>query len=72
MTQLITDDEVDQLAQVLRAAYVTTMIGRHSGFTMVPWSDLTGREKAPYLAQAVAAFRHFKVLPTDRQMVARV
>jgi len=55
---------VDDLAQTLRREYVMTQIGRSGiGFTMAPWSGLTSREKAPYIAQAVAAFRYFDTTP---------
>lgn len=59
-TKTTTYDEVNELAQVIRTAHVMTQIGRHSGFTMRPWGDLVGREKAPYVASAIAALRHFR------------
>lgn len=60
-----TEAEVDLLAQVIRKAHVMTQIGRHSSFTMTPWADLIGRERAPYIASAVAACRHLKGHETD-------
>lgn len=53
-----TDADVESLAQVIRHAHVMTQIGRRSGFTMTLWDSLTGRERAPYIASAVAAYRH--------------
>lgn len=60
-----TEAEVDLLAQVIRKAHVMTQIDRHSGFTMRPWADLIGRERAPYIASAVAAYRHINGHETD-------
>lgn len=58
---MITDAQVDELAQILRTAYVMTLLSSNTGgFTMVPWNNLFAREKAPYVAQAVAAFKHFR------------
>lgn len=59
-SQLMSDPEVDLLAQVIRKAHVMTQIGSHSGFTITPWGELVGREKAPYVASAIAAIRHFR------------
>lgn len=60
-----TEAEVDLLAQVIRKAHVMTQIGRHSSFTLTPWAGLVGPERAPYIASAVAAYRHLKGLETD-------
>ena len=57
-----TEGEVDRLAQVIRRAHVMARIGRNSGFSMTPWETLTGLERAPYIASAVAVFRHWKGL----------
>lgn len=65
MTNPITDAEVDLLAQIIRKAHVITQIGQHSGFTMTPWADLIGRERAPYIASALAAYRYIKGYETD-------
>lgn len=59
----ITDAEVDELAQIIRGAHVTTLIGRSSGFAMTPWKSLVSREQAPYLASAVAVFQHLNSSP---------
>ena len=61
-TRDTTEAEVDALAQVIRQAHVMAQIGRNPGFTMTPWDTLNGRERAPYVASAVAAFRHWKGL----------
>ena len=57
-----TEAEVEALACVIRRAHVITLVGRNTGFTVTPWNTLTGRERAPYLASAVAAIRHWKGL----------
>jgi hypothetical protein len=62
-TSRMTDTtEVDTLAQIIRHAHVMTLRGRFVGELKIPWGSLSGRERAPYVASAVAALRHFKGL----------
>jgi hypothetical protein len=55
-----TKAEVDTLAQIIRHAHVMTLRGRFVGDLKIPWGSLSDRERAPYVASAVAALRHFK------------
>jgi hypothetical protein len=62
---MVTDEQVEELAQVIRAADVLTRLGRHGkdDYTMVRWDSLIGREKAPYINAAIAVWQHFRSQP---------
>lgn len=52
VAQATTYDDVSELAQVIRTAHLMAWI--------TPWGELGVREKAPYVASAIAAIRHLK------------